>query len=95
MIINGKDYVKVKEYPNFTLYINEYGIRECFQKFDLTEHKQEKRSKQKYALFDNGELIGVYIMSEIVSKLKKPQGSIYSAMIDRRLYEGRWKIERV
>lgn len=26
---------KVKEYPNFVLYIDEYGRRECFQYWDL------------------------------------------------------------
>ena len=31
---------KVKEYPNFVLYIDKYGRRECFQHWDLghTEH---------------------------------------------------------
>ena len=32
---NFRGMKKVKEYPDYVLYINERGIRECFQYWDL------------------------------------------------------------
>lgn len=38
---------KVKEYPNFVLYIDKYGRRECFQYWDLG-HIEQKRIRQGF-----------------------------------------------
>lgn len=95
MIINGKEYTKIAEYPNHILFKDKNGNRECFQKHDLIEHKEEKKSITKFNLFDSGEFLGVYTMSEIEQIIGKPKSGICSAMYDRRPYLGRWKIERV
>ena len=45
---------KVKEYPNFVLYIDNYGRRECFQYWDLgyttyqLAYKKAHNSKRLY-----------------------------------------------
>lgn len=95
MIINGKEYTKIAEYPNHILFKDKNGNRECFQKHDLIEHKEKKNTITKFNLFDNGEFKGIYTISELEEIIGKPRTGIYSAMYDRRIYEGRWKIERV
>lgn len=39
---------KVKEYPNHVLYINENGIRECFQYWDLGFTTKQIRNRRVY-----------------------------------------------
>lgn len=33
--INGRKYKKIKKYPHYTLFEDEYGFKECFDDFDL------------------------------------------------------------
>lgn len=35
--IKGKTWKVIKRYPSFYLCINDYGIRECFSRFELTK----------------------------------------------------------
>ena len=41
IIVNNKEYIFIKKYPNFTLVEDKNGIRTCFDDFDLG--KIEKR----------------------------------------------------
>lgn len=35
VIVQGKEYTFVKDYPNFTLYRDEKGFKTCFDDYDL------------------------------------------------------------
>lgn len=52
VIVQGNEYIFIKQYPNFTLVEDKNGIKTCFDDFDLglIEHKyiEQKDRYRKY-----------------------------------------------
>lgn len=50
-MLNSKEFKLIKWYPNFGLFENKYGIRECFSDFDLGRiEKTMKESEGKWKI---------------------------------------------